>query len=537
MDEVALCAALWPGVRFGGDGDGPDAGPSAAAGATASVTLPSAGEGVKPGPRRARRRRGTRLAAVAVIAAVATAALVRAQPHPAPLLDAGGARGPFPRGCVWRDAEGGGDGDSPPLEYLHGAAWAPAQPAACRLEALVVPWNASASGPPPVTRLRCGGRACTLTNLWLARGALYAILDPGSPPIPPLTLSRNLKLVPLRVADAGQFARAAAPARVQGATLLLDYPFWLHSGAIGHWAELAAQAAGALGVGGGRPPARPDTVLLLHAPRPSLGEWVRTALAAAVAGPDARAGLPPVLVQGENAAPRAPLERAPEGWLLLDSATLPRDAVAGGRSTFARPEIAAEWRARFHRAAGARLPRARARPPRRRPSILLLRKSANRRLVNEAALVAALGEVGDVRVAEWGVGTPVAAQLAALSSADLLVSAHTSALAAVHLLPPNSAVLELIHPRWGWGRLDASFRDAAAARGRDVRHAALRAPPSAAAAPPDDARRFGVWSRAQCGTEACVEAAAGADFLVDVRAAVAAARSLLAGGQGPPWPE
>jgi hypothetical protein len=372
-------------------------------------------------------------------------------------------------------------------------------------------------------------------------------------------MSRNLRLVPLAVADAAAFARAAAPRVARGTTLLLDYPFYRHPGAIGHWAEAAAQVVAALteeeGATGGR--VAVDRVIILHAPRPAVTEWVRTALAAALAGERgptttataaAAAALPPIILQTDAGAPAAQpgarLEAGEDsaGWLLLERALVPRDVFTGGLRTFATPAAAAGWRAGFHAAAGVALPPARPPLAGRPVSILLLRKSADRRLLNEAALVDSLSAHGRVAVAEWTAATPVATQLAALARADVVVSAHTSALAAVHLLPPAAVVVEIIHRHWGWGGLDASFRDAAAARGggRDrVSHAAWRARArgEAVPAPGRDGALFGHWSTRQCGTEACVEAATRGGVVVDVGAVADVVAAAVGGGRLPPWPE
>jgi protein O-GlcNAc transferase len=105
---------------------------------------------------------------------------------------------------------------------------------------------------------------------------------------------------------------------VPGDTLLIDYAFFTHPTAIGHWWELAAPlysvlksaaaAAGADGAADGAADAAaggaksggvarpPDQLVLLHFERRHLAEWAR-AVAAAALGVGPGEALPPIALQ------------------------------------------------------------------------------------------------------------------------------------------------------------------------------------------------------------------------------------------------
>ena len=489
-------------------------------------------------------RRAFTVAVAAALAATATQLWAPAPPrtHAASL-----PHGPFPRGCVWRSTGGA-------VEFATRTGWSATPPPACTAAATTQPWGGAGrvggTTAPPSTRIACGLAACTLTHAWLAGGGptLHAVHPPGWRHAAPATpLTRNIRLAPLAVGDTAAFAGAAAPRVAAGTTLLVDFPLFKKQGAIAHWAEVGAQIVASLaeaesGGGEGGPPPTIARVVLLHAPRTALTPWVRIALAAAL---NTTAHLPSIIVQvGAGSAEGqvgSPLEgddsAAASSWLLLERTIVPRDVFTGGRRTFHMPAAAAAWRATFHEAAGVALP-----PPVRRhgnhtPTILLLRKSADRRILNEAALVTALSTLGAVTLAEWTGETGVASQLAEIATADILVSTHTSALAAAHLVRPGTTIIELIPRNWAWGGLDASFRDAASARG-GVAHAAWRARSRHETVPanPRDAARFGHWTPSQCGTEACVHAAAAADVVVDVGAVCAMVVNAARSNPLPPWP-
>ena len=105
--------------------------------------------------------------------------------------------------------------------------------------------------------------APTRGGLWLSgRGRWHSIVEGGSRGIGGLSsaagkISRNLRLSPLRASGpAAAFASAAVAAGdaassspssslllASGRTLVVDFGFYRHPSAIGHWAEVAGQLA------------------------------------------------------------------------------------------------------------------------------------------------------------------------------------------------------------------------------------------------------------------------------------------------------
>lgn len=181
--------------------------------------------------------------------------------------------------------------------------------------------------------------------------------------------------------------------------------------------------------------------------------------------------------------------------------------------------------------------------------ITLLRKSANRRIVNEIELVEMLQEFGTVHTFEFTSSTPMVEQLKVMSSTCLLVSAHTSGLANAVYLPPGAAVMELIQRNWVWPNLDLSFKVQTMSLG-DVHHWAWRAVHrhEAVYLNPRDEERFGTeeWDGENCDTNECSEAHTNVDVIVDIAAVRAVLKRMLPGvlnGLGPeteemkmPWP-
>jgi hypothetical protein len=89
--------------------------------------------------------------------------------------------------------------------------------------------------------VRCTGRHCLFRNLWYSGGQFYFLQDPRSPThLPPRQwqLGRNRRSSVLSVRSASDFAASVPAARVAtGETVVLDYNFFLHPKALGHWLE------------------------------------------------------------------------------------------------------------------------------------------------------------------------------------------------------------------------------------------------------------------------------------------------------------
>lgn len=495
----------------------------------------------------------------------------------------------------------------PPGSAPHAGAWSTSLRSARAWSVPAIERNRSTDS--PRTEVSCSATACVYERLWYNDGKYYLLVD-GDEPVEPWALGKNVHLNVLHVRDAKEFARSVQAKRLRGETLFVDYAYFIHPTAIGHWAEAllplfsqlrlaAAQAAawggeGARGDdlssaargreeanGNGVPSAArggaldagsslvapapnasaplpshgpPDQIVLLNLKRAHLIPWVRELLAVSL-GLSPNDDLPPVVWQREAASIWTQIGASLEGvrrgeWLLIDRALVMRDKDLGGpdrarvhgdavafrRSVYERYGVHADG-------AGGGGPSAAVEPL----SILFLRKSRDRRVVNEADLLAALAQYGPVTVAEWSEDTPVAEQVALASSASLLVSVHTSALANVILLRPRSIVLELLHRNWLERRLDETFRDLSSGMG-DVHHYAWRdlaGPGKGLYLDPRDARRFGNWTGKQCDTEECVEAHTRVDVRVDVRAVRALLddrlRVIRAGASVAqadlPWPE
>jgi hypothetical protein len=279
----------------------------------------------------------------------------------------GAARGPFPRGCRWRvlrpppPANGTASpssGDTSPDRYLYwwpstggGGRWLERVPAACSLDALAVvaegggggggggggktadaSSSSSSSSSWPVltdvalrTQVRPFSTHTEYDRLWYSDGRWYALVDDGAgsgggkgaaaagsaaapPALPPFRASRNVEVSALRVRSAAEFARSVRWRAVPGDTLVLDYVYFVHPTAIGHWWEMLApfysllrrlrerraEVAAAVARAGAPAAAaerdarsrwrRPDQVVLLHLRRSHLMEWVRAVLAVALTG-------------------------------------------------------------------------------------------------------------------------------------------------------------------------------------------------------------------------------------------------------------
>jgi protein O-GlcNAc transferase len=112
--------------------------------------------------------------------------------------------------------------------------------------------------------------------------------------VPSWRWSKNHEVTTLHVADARAWLRHTSWRVVPGDTLLVDYIFFVHPTAIGHWWELLGPLFSVLkGAGFARPC---DRMVLLHLQRTHLMEWVRAVMAVAL-GVGPRQPLPPILLQ------------------------------------------------------------------------------------------------------------------------------------------------------------------------------------------------------------------------------------------------
>lgn len=276
-------------------------------------------------------------------------------------------------------------------------------------------------------------------------------------------------------------------------------------------------------------------------------------------------------------------------WLAFEEVVIVRDTSTGG-PRFAAPAAAARaWRGRFLALHGVPLPENQQPDPSSPPppkTVLYLRKREDRRVLNEAALLESLRSRLGARVVAADFSkrettltssssssspVPVREQLLLLSQADVLLSAHTSALAGALFLRQRkrrtsgrdesesqggAAVIELIQSNWGgWGSLDKSFMaltssfDDKENNVKALRHGSWRATQRRHGAYPSrrDGVRFGSWgggsgsrsgsgsggrkvkNKNLCASEGCVEAHTRVDLVVDVGSVTELVRQGLEG--------
>ena len=89
------------------------------------------------------------------------------------------------------------------------------------------------------TQVRCAQAYCVFKNLFYRGGRFYFLQHPGSPTklAFPWQLGRSRQGATLSVADAAEFAATVRARVVPGETVLLDWVFFMHPTALGHWLE------------------------------------------------------------------------------------------------------------------------------------------------------------------------------------------------------------------------------------------------------------------------------------------------------------
>ncbi|WIA28051.1 hypothetical protein OEZ86_010636 [Tetradesmus obliquus] len=466
------------------------------------------------------------------------------------------ALGIFPRGCKWRDVVEKGS-TAVQYEYWQEAEqqWVQQQPLSCKLQGEPIPGASDQQTKPSSWRFHKGNprtevvpskHHVTYRNLWYNNGRWYALVE-GPRQVSSWKFSKNQEITALHVLDAKAWSKSTKWRAVRGDTLLFDFIFFVHPTAIGHWWEMMGPLYSVLiqpGVDFKRPC---DQMVLLHLKRTHLMEWVRAVVAVAL-GVGVQQELPPILLQQESNVPwqqlGMPLEGVPaDEWVVFERAVIVRDLFTGGTRTFTNSADARAFRAEVYRQYGLPPPAAR----RRVPSVITFqRKRANRRIVNEDGLLELLSRYGSLRVVEFNSSTSFADQLATMRDTGVFVSAHTSNLANAVLLQPGSAVVEIIQRHWTWNRMDQSFRDHTAMLG-DIHHFAWRASHANETVYQSqrDEIRFANWSKSECLTEDCTEAATRVDIVVDLAAFKALLDSrlpLVFAGKSVqqaalPWPE
>lgn len=92
-------------------------------------------------------------------------------------------------------------------------------------------------------------------------------------------MSKNQQIQPLHVANASEFAAALDARVLSGDSVLMDFPYFLHPTAIGHWPEILFPLFSALRA---LPDFRPRRALLLSLKRAHVNAWTRHFMAAAL---------------------------------------------------------------------------------------------------------------------------------------------------------------------------------------------------------------------------------------------------------------
>jgi len=304
-----------------------------------------------------------------------------------------------------------------------------------------------------------------IENLWYARGSFYKVVDASRPETgSPVALSSNINLHTIAVKDVTAFVENTRSARlVRGETVMLDFSYFVHPTAIGHWLEylLPVMSARRLEELDGSPPAM---VLVMHLKRVFVFEWVRAAFGAAFGRGGATTTmmtLPfPLVFQEETASVWDQKGQRFEGvpddeWVCFEKVVVAKDVVEDGPRTAFMDEDgerdARGFRERMWAMYGVsgrngsnEITGETPTTPRRR-RITLLHKSANRRIVNRDAFRLMLAEFGDVDEMELTEDVSMASQINAMANTDVLVSTHTSGLANGMFLPPGALVVELRH--------------------------------------------------------------------------------------------
>lgn len=217
------------------------------------------------------------------------------------------AAGPFPAGCRWREVH---PKRSPPTfwevrsyEYWHPSAsgllpgrWSRAQPPECRPLAQTsrLPAHWPAGG--PRTEVTCDQASCHYRNLWYRGGHWYLLVD-GEEPQKPWKMTHNHALQALHVKSARSFAGNTRHVRVPGNSIFLDFVYFLHPTAIGHWPELLFPLFSVLQTS--HADFQPDRVVVASLKKDHLFEWARTMLHLALGGKRG-ASLPPLVWQTET---------------------------------------------------------------------------------------------------------------------------------------------------------------------------------------------------------------------------------------------
>lgn len=358
-----------------------------------------------------------------------------------------------------------------------------------------------------------------LKNVWFSNGVFYKVVDAAETG-EAKSLSSNIDFATLVVQDVGAFASQIKMRFVEGETVLLDFSYFIHPTAIGHWLEYLLPMMSIRRIQGLFRP--PQGILLMHLKRSFVFEWVRAALGATF-GIGGEGQLPPIIFQEETSSVWSQIstsfEKLPrDEWICFEKVIVAKDVIDGGtRTAFNNSRDASIFRKRMHRLYGLKVKSVSLQRDLRR-KITLLHKSANRRIRNKEELKRLLSQFGTVSEFEFTSKVPMAIQLDIITKTHILVSAHTSGLANAMFLPPGALVLELRHRNF-MASLENTFEQQINSLG-DVTHIFWKATKEEEGPYiySDDERKFGgeLWANEKCNTEDCVEAHTLVDLVVNI---------------------
>ena len=457
----------------------------------------------------------------------------------------------FPRNCRWKTVRDADSNVSHPMDQSHRSYlwrqrvytfYSPASsaslvpPAACTVAGHSVDARDQIRGTPIAATSERSERNASyriIENLWYARGSFYKVIDPDHPEKgSPASLSSNINLYTIAVENITAFVENTKSARfVRGETVMLDFSYFVHPTAIGHWLEYLLPVMSARRLEG-LDNVSPSMVLVMHLKRCFVFEWVRAAIGAALGtwtdfdhNSSGGKTLPfPLIFQEETASVWDQMGQRFEGvrddeWVCFEKVVVAKDVVDDGPRTALVDEggerDAQRFREQMWRMYAIESRGEAVEIGRKRRRITLLHKSANRRIVNRDSVRRMLAEFGDVDEVELTAGVSMASQIYTMANTDVLVSTHTSGLANAMFLPPGALVVEIRHKNF-LEDMEQTF-ELQIKSIKDVHWVEWKAT-EIVYLHRDDERKFKAWGDTCDDVAECVEAGTLVDVVVDVGA-------------------